>query len=52
MKIKMKEFEKMCRHYAEGAKDIEWVIATMLQFEYGAKRTTEYLNRRDHVGEV
>ena len=57
--MEMKEFEEMCRYYAEGAKEIEWVIATMLQLEYGEKpmcynekRTAEYLNGRDHMSDV
>jgi hypothetical protein len=29
------EFERMVRHYAEGARDIEWLVATCLQYEFG-----------------
>jgi hypothetical protein len=30
-----KEYERMIRHYAEGARDIEWIVATCMQYEFG-----------------
>jgi len=31
----MIEYERMIRHYAEGARDIEWIVATCMQYEFG-----------------